>query len=138
MLVRALSERPGRFPVGDPADLPLSRGSHGMGDRQPTTTPLGCRATDAIVIVRLRPNDRFRFRRRSRAIADRERDPVQRALSDAGRALAMMLAVAVDVDAADVVEHPAAAADQHQQAAAAVVVLGVRLEVLGEVADARR
>ncbi len=45
------------------------------------------------------------------------------------------LAVALDVDALDVVEHPATATDQHQQATTAVVIFLVHLEMLGQVRD---
>src|SRR5579875_688441 len=46
--------------------------------------------------------------------------------------------VPVDVGLGQVVEQPAALADEQQQAAAAVVIVLVRLEVLGEVRDAAR
>src|SRR5690349_11004671 len=58
------------------------------------------------------------------------------ARSAAEAELGDQLAVALDVDAAEVVEHATPTADEHQQAAAAVVILGVHLEVLGEVLDA--
>ena len=45
-------------------------------------------------------------------------------------------AVALDVDALDVVEHAPALTDQLEQATTAVVVLLVGLEVTGEVVDA--
>ncbi len=48
----------------------------------------------------------------------------------------MIDAVALDVGLAQVVEQPAALADQQQQAAPAVVVVLVLLQVLGEVRDA--
>src|SRR3990170_4177725 len=44
-------------------------------------------------------------------------------------------AVALDLRLLEVVEQPAALADEQQQATTAVVVVLVRLEVLGEVAD---
>src|SRR6185369_13411254 len=44
-------------------------------------------------------------------------------------------AVALDVLALQVLQQPAAAADQQQQPTAAVVVVGVHLEVLGQVVD---
>ena len=47
-------------------------------------------------------------------------------------------AVALDVDALQVAQEPAALADQQQQAAAAVVVVLVLTRVLGEVEDALR
>ena len=46
-------------------------------------------------------------------------------------------AVALEVVALQVVEQPAALADEHQQAAARVVVLAVLAQVLGELVDAR-
>ena len=46
------------------------------------------------------------------------------------------LAVALDIDAAYVIEHAATLANQAQQTTAAVMVLAVGLEVLGEVIDA--
>ena len=46
------------------------------------------------------------------------------------------VAVPGDVLALEVLEQPAAPADEHQQPTAAVVVVLVRLEVLGQVRDA--
>ena len=45
-------------------------------------------------------------------------------------------AVALDIDAGEIIEQPAATTYEHQQASAAVVVLLVDLEVLGQVRDA--
>ena len=46
------------------------------------------------------------------------------------------LAVLLDVALLDVLQHTAALTDEHHEAATGVVVLLVRLQVLGEVADA--
>ena len=48
------------------------------------------------------------------------------------------LVVAIGILFPEILEQPAPAPDHLQQAAAGVVVLGVRLEVLGQVRDARR
>lgn len=48
------------------------------------------------------------------------------------------LAVLLDVALLDVLQHTAALTDEHHEAATGVVVLLVRLQVLGEVADALR
>ena len=73
---------------------------------------------------------------RSLAETDRRADhPTQK--SAAQTLVGDDLAVSIDVEGPDVVEHATTTADQHEEATTAVVVLGMRLQVIGEVLNAR-
>src|SRR6188508_240216 len=130
-LCAVVSERPGRFPVGNPARH-LARQA-GAAAEPATGNRRRCRSVvhttddgrdvDSNADVPQFESAAYLI---SRDMRCQRRSATQAELGDE-------VAIALDVDAAEVVEHATAATDEHQQAAAAVVILGMHLEVLGEV-----